>query len=293
MLYSMTGFNRVKKDYPWGVLSVEISSVNSRYLELNVRVDRELTGYEPLIQNAVRGRLARGKVTVRAEVKWADTLMRDRLNVTVLRDYYEAVMKLHTELGGPIPELTGLLQLPGVCEASSLKDRTEDELQGALSEQLNIALDGLNEMRSVEGEALKVDISSNLDGYDELLNKISARWQEISQNVFHDYRERVTKTIAQLGYETDPARLAQELVILADKWDISEELTRSASHTSQFRKLLQNGGTVGRKLDFLVQEMNREINTMGSKSASTDLRWLVVDGKTLLERIREQIQNVE
>ena len=103
MLYSMTGFNRVKKDYPWGVLSVEISSVNSRYLELNVRVDRELTGYEPLIQNAVRGRLARGKVTVRAEVKWADTLMRDRLNVTVLRDYYEAVMKLHTELGGPIP----------------------------------------------------------------------------------------------------------------------------------------------------------------------------------------------
>ena len=293
MLYSMTGFNRVKKDYPWGALSVEISSVNSRYLELNVRVDRELTGYEPLIQNTVRGRLARGKVTVRTEVRWADSLMSDRLNVAVLRDYYETIRKLHAELGGPEPDLTSLLELPGVCEASSLKERTEDELQGALTELLNAALDGLTEMRGIEGVALCADIARNLDGYDELLQKISARWQEISQSVFQDYRERVTKTVAQLGYETDPARLAQELVILADKWDIAEELTRSASHTAQFRKMLQGGGTIGRKLDFLVQEMNREINTMGSKSASTDLRWLVVDGKTLLERIREQIQNVE
>lgn len=293
MLYSMTGFNRVKKDYPWGALSVELSSVNSRYLELNVRVDRELAGCEPLIQNTVRGRLARGKVTVRAEVKWADALVRDRLNVTALRGYYEEIMKLSSELGGSAPELSSLLGLPGVCEASSLKERAEDELQNALSELLQNALDGLSEMRAAEGEALSADIARNLDSYDELLQKISAHWQEISQSVFQDYRERVTKTIALLGYETDPARLAQELVILADKWDIAEELTRSASHTAQFRKLLQGGGTVGRKLDFLVQEMNREINTMGSKSASTDLRWLVVDGKALLERIREQIQNVE
>ena len=293
MLYSMTGFNRVKKDYPWGALSVELSSVNSRYLELNVRVDRELAGCEPLIQNTVRGRLARGKVTVRAEVKWADALVRDRLNVTALRGYYEEIMKLSSELGGSAPELSSLLGLPGVCEASSLKERAEDELQNALSELLQNALDGLSEMRAAEGEALSADIARNLDSYDELLQKISAHWQEISQSVFQDYRERVTKTIAQLGYETDPARLAQELVILADKWDIAEELTRSASHTAQFRKLLQGGGTVCRKLDFLVQEMNREINTMGSKSASTDLRWLVVDGKALLERIREQIQNVE
>ena len=293
MLYSMTGFNRVKKDFPWGALSVELSSVNSRYLEINVRVDRELAGCEPLIQNIVRGRLARGKVSVRAEVKWADSVARDRLNVTALRDYYEEIIKLHSELGGPAPELSSLLGLPGVCEASSLKERAEDELHSALSELLINALDGLSEMRAAEGAALSADIVRNLDSYDELLQKIGARWQEISQNVFQDYRERVTKTIAQLGYETDPARLAQELVILADKWDIAEELTRSASHTAQFRKLIQDGGTVGRKLDFLVQEMNREINTMGSKSASTDLRWLVVDGKALLERIREQIQNVE
>ena len=192
-----------------------------------------------------------------------------------------------------MPAVTSLLCLPGVTETSSLMDRTSGEVQTALFELLNQCADGLIKMRAVEGEALERDIMQNLEEYDRLLGKIDARWQSISPQFFDDYRAKITKTIAQLGYEADPARLAQELVILSDKWDISEELTRSSSHTSQFRTLLKTGGPVGRKLDFLVQEMNREINTMGSKSASTELRWLVVDGKTLLERIREQIQNVE
>ena len=293
MLYSMTGFNRVRKEYEWGILTLEISSVNSRYLELNIRADRELSGYEPFIQNTVRGRLSRGKVLLRAEVKWAAALIRDRLNTEVPRDYYQDLLRLQGEVGGPVPALTDLLTLPGVSESSPLRERSHDDLQKALSELLDQALTGLTEMRAAEGKNLAKDITANLDAYDELIAKIAAQWQEISQQVFSDYREKISKNIEQLGFSADPARLAQELVILADKWDIAEELTRSSSHTAQFRKLLDQGGTVGRKLDFLVQEMNREINTMGSKSASTDLRWLVVDGKTLLERIREQIQNVE
>ncbi len=293
MLCSMTGFNRVRGEFPWGTLSLEISSVNSRYLEITVRTDRELSAFEPMIQNALRSRLARGKVLLRAEIKWAASLMRDRLNGEILRDYYREIQEIQGELGGPVPSVTSLLSLPGVTQSSSLMEQSGDEIGPALTKLLNACVDGLISMRGVEGEALRKDVLHNLDEYAGLLKKISSRWQEISQQVFAAYREKITKNIAQLGFEPDPARLAQELVILSDKWDISEELTRSESHAAQFKTLLNGGGTVGRKLDFLVQEMNREINTMGSKSASTELRWLVVDGKTLLERIREQIQNVE
>lgn len=293
MLHSMTGFNRVTKEYPWGSLTLEVSSVNSRYLEVNVRASRELSGWEPFIQNTVRGCLSRGKVLVRAEVKWAPVLMRDRINADVLRGYYQELLSVQKELGGPIPELTGLLGLPGVSENSPLRERSEEEMQKLLSELLEQALDGLSQMRAVEGSALAKDITGNLDDYSTLIQTVSTRWKEISQQVFNSYRAKVTENIEHLGVTIDLARLAQELVILADKWDISEELTRSFSHIEQFRKLLGQGGTVGRKLDFLIQEMNREINTMGSKAADTELRWLVVDGKTLLERIREQVQNVE
>lgn len=293
MLYSMTGFHRVRKDYSWGTLTVELSSVNSRYLEIAVRADRELLSFEPLIQNALRSCLARGKVTVRAEVRWASKLMRERLNGDILREYYREIQKLQGELGGPVPAVTSLLYLPGVTESSSLMNETSGEVQPAFFELLNQCTDGLMKMRALEGEALNRDILQNLQKYDDLLEEMDARWRDASPQFFDDYRIKITKMITQLGYEVDPARLVQELVLLADKWDISEELIRSSSHTSQFRTLLKNGGPVGRKLDFLVQEMNREINTMGSKLASTELRWRVVDGKTLLERIREQIQNVE
>ena len=132
MLYSMTGFHRVSQDFPWGTLAVELSSVNSRYLEIAVRADRELSGFEPLIQNALRGRLARGKVMVRAEVRWAPALMRERLNGDVLRDYYREIQELQGELGGPVPAVTSLLCLPGVTESSSLMDKTSGEVQSAL-----------------------------------------------------------------------------------------------------------------------------------------------------------------
>lgn len=292
MLFSMTGFSRIRKVYPWGTLSVELSSVNSRYLEINARSDRELSGFEPFIQNTLRGRLQRGKVTVRTEVRWDASVMKDRLNAPLLRAYYEQLSLLQRELGGSVPSVESLLALPGIVEASPLEGAS-DGLQSAVAEVLDEAVSALLKMRASEGEALASDITSNLDSYEKLVDGISEAWQGVSQKAFADYREKVTRNIAQLGYEADPARLAQELVVLADKWDISEELTRSRSHISQFRKILTGGGAVGRKLDFLLQEMNREMNTMGSKSASTELRWRVVDGKSLLERIREQIQNVE
>lgn len=293
MLYSMTGFSRARGEYPWGTLTVELSSVNSRYLEVVIRASKDLFSLEPLIQTTLRNRLARGKVQVRADLSWSPVLMKDRLNEEVLRDYYHEIQSLQGELGGPVPSVTSLLSLPGVTESSSLTDATMEKVQPALLELLDQAGQDLIAMRGVEGTALYQDILQNLENYNHLLTSISEQWNGISQKSFEDYRERISKTVERLGYDVDPARLAQELVIQADKWDISEELTRSQSHSSQFASLLEKGGSVGRKLDFLLQEMNREANTIGSKVSSTDIRWLVVDTKTLLERIREQIQNVE
>lgn len=293
MLYSMTGFSRVRREFEWGTLSVELSSVNSRYLELIVRTGKDLFSLEPVIQSTLRGRFSRGKVQVRADIAWIPELMRDRLNTSVIKDYYREIQEIQAEVGGPVPSVTSLLSLPGVTQSSALADMTSDSVQPALVELLNQAADEMIQMRAAEGTALSADISNNLSSYNQILSQISSQWNVVSEKAFAEYKERIDKTLKRLGYEADPARMAQELVIQADKWDIAEELTRSASHSAQFAALIEKGGTVGRKLDFLLQEMNREVNTIGSKVASTEIRWLVVDCKTLLERIREQIQNLE
>lgn len=293
MLHSMTGFSRVRREFPWGTLTIELQSVNSRYLETHVRTDRTLTSFEPLIQNSLRAKLARGKVRVQAGLVWAPSMMKPGLNLELLRGYYTAVAALADEMGAPVPSLERMMNLPGVTSVDSFESTTCEELNPAVADVLDDAISGLKSMRAEEGKAMEADLRLNLGLYRDLVSKIASSWKEIKDTVFAEYRERITGTIEQLGFKADEARLAQELVTMADKWDISEELTRSASHAGQFEGILDKGGVCGRKLDFLVQEMNREMNTIGSKSASTELRWLVVEGKTVIERLREQIQNVE
>ncbi len=293
LLASMTGFSRSRREHRWGSLTLELSSVNSRYLEVSIRASKDLFSLEPLIQSTLRSRLSRGKVQVRVDLNWAQGLRSSRLDQEALKGYYRAVMELQRELGGPEPSLDRLLSLPGVTEPAELQDLAREEVQPALLQALEEAIADLQEMRRREGAALERDILETLEGYDALMDRIAQAWQEASEQAFSDFQDRVRRTVERLGYQADPARLAQELVLQADKWDIAEELTRSRSHIGQFRDLLGQSGAVGRKLDFLLQEMNREINTMGSKAASTVVRWLVVEGKTLLERIREQVQNVE
>lgn len=293
MLSSMTGFSRASADENWGSLILEVSSVNSRYLEVTIHASRDLFGFEPLMQSVMRSKLERGKVQVKADLNLASTLLKGRLNVSVLRDYYIEVLNLQEKLGGPVPAVTDLFPLPGVTESAELVETLNDQIQPVLLRCLDQCVESLKKMRAIEGQAMEKDIRGNLNEYAHLIDAIAAKWKAVSVSFFSDYRARIAANIEQLGYTLDPGRLAQELVIQADKWDISEELTRSASHIHQFEVLLEKSEPVGRKIDFLLQEMNREINTIGSKAASTELRWLVVDGKTLLERIREQVQNVE
>ncbi len=291
MASSMTGFSRRSGERGWGRLSVELSSVNSRYLEVQYKSNRNLASLEPYVTNYVRSRFARGKIVVRAELHTASETVEERLDVNAVRNCYQKLASLADELGIQPPSLGDVLRLPVTADLQTSDD--EPDLQSLVEETLALACDDMAAMRLTEGRALVSDISANLEEWAGLVEQLSSRWNEISGQAFDGYRQKIKETLERWDAPVDENRLVQELVILADKWDISEELSRSRSHIDQFRNLLKGEGPIGRKMDFLLQEMNREINTVGSKAASTELRWLVVDGKNLLERIREQVQNVE
>ncbi|PIE55429.1 MAG: YicC family protein [Dethiosulfovibrio peptidovorans] len=293
MLTSMTGFSRVSKDQDWGTLTIELSSVNSRYLEIFVKTGRELSSEEPLIQRAIRKRLSRGKVQVRVDLAWTSEARMGCINTETLRGYVRQVQDAAVPgVQEPIA-IDGFLSLPGVVESPLSGATLQERVSPVVMPLLDRGLDELIAMRETEGEALMSHISGLLDNYSVVLRQIGDKWRDGADAAFEGLRDRVQAAAERYACSLDEGRLAQELTVIADKWDISEEISRTESHLRQFVNLLNGGGSRGRKLDFLLQEMNREINTMGSKVADAYVRWLVVEGKTILERIREQVQNVE
>jgi uncharacterized protein (TIGR00255 family) len=188
-------------------------------------------------------------------------------------------------------DLASLLLLPGVCDSPDTSGKDEDaEVWDALLEE---AVNALMEMKKSEGAKLAEAVESDLTEFARLTGTLSERWGAASTEALEGLRARVEKVMERFGLEIDPNRAAQEVSLLADKWDVSEELTRLSAHIAKFREIASGKESEGRKLDFLILEMNREVNTMGSKVGDAEFRWTVVEAKSCLERIREQIQNVE
>ncbi len=183
--------------------------------------------------------------------------------------------------------------LPGVLESPAVFSTVEQEIASALEELLEQAIENLSAMRATEGENLRRSMEDHLASLENLLHSIENTWSGKKEQALSDTKEKLANILEGMPIEIDQNRIAQEVVILADKWDISEEFVRSRSHLRQFKSILNGKTSEGRKLDFLLQEMNREVNTMGSKIADAELRWMVVEAKSLLEKIREQVQNVE
>lgn len=294
MLTSMTGFSRVSSDREWGTLTVEIFSVNSRYLEVFVKTGRDLMSEEPIIHSALKKRLNRGKIQVRVDLSWSPDYRAGRINPEILSSYARQIKVIEEDLcrTDSVP-LESLLGLPGVSESPSLSPLIKDEMGNALRELVDSGIDKLITMRQKEGSELKKDLEGHLEVYESLVSKISSSWKDGADKAFSALKDRVDAVAERFGCSLDEGRLAQEMTFIADKWDISEEISRTQSHLGQFRSVMVDNGPVGRKLDFLLQEMNRELNTMGSKVSDSEIRWLVVEGKAVLERIREQVQNVE
>jgi uncharacterized protein (TIGR00255 family) len=295
MYVSMTGFGGTRIDREWGTISLELSSVNHRYQEIYARLPRELSSWEPWFHQKLRRLYRRGKVQARVEITWAAAAFAVSLNREVLAGYYRELSKVSDELGQMREiSLDALLALPGVIDS---QDRcwlsVQDDTEELLSSLLEHGVSSWQSMRRTEGAHLKSAIEDSLSALERLLGEISSFWESARDSAFDAMKDRVTKALEAAASTPDDHRFAQEAVFLADRWDVTEELARLSSHISKFREAGDSQESSGRKLDFLVQEMNRELNTLNSKIADARIRWLTVEAKTELERIREQIQNLE
>jgi uncharacterized protein (TIGR00255 family) len=295
VIYSMTGFGRASRDVSGVACEVEARSVNHRHLDLRIRLPRMLADRENALKQRVQGKLARGKVEIVVNLSANAATAKLVIDESIAGQYVEAARTLSSRhaLTGAL-DVASLLALPGVTRV--IESEVDAELLwGAVEEAVEEAVRGLIAMRAAEGETLRLELEGRLATVLQLADAFEARSGEVVQAA----RQRLQKRAEQIRREvglTDDARLHQEIVIAADRLDITEELVRLRSHVTQFVDTLRAGGAdnpVGRRLDFLLQELGREANTVGSKASDAPLAQDVVGLKTELERIREQVQNIE
>ncbi len=288
----MTGFGRGEAAGPRRAFTAEVQSVNHRFLEVRCRLPKRLAGLEPRIQQAIQARFSRGHFEVLVLDKDLDGCGRTlKVDVPLARQYVDALRTLQQALGlsgeVTLEMLTTQRDLIAVEESPEALEESWAELHPALAK----ALDAVAEMRRREGEALVGSLRSHLDEVEGTLQAILERAPEVTRQKRDRLRERVAELLD--GRLPDPARLEQEVALLAERSDVTEECDRLRSHLSQFRAALEQPGPQGRRLDFLLQEMHRETNTIGAKSADAPLAHAVVGLKTAIERLREQVQNLE
>jgi len=292
MVKSMTGFGKAESGNQDVAITVEVKSVNHRYCDINIKLPRTLSGFENEVKKAVGQLLKRGKVDVYINLDLVGSgALSATLNRPLAAAYLAALGQLKNEFS--VPGEVSLDWLASQKDLIRIKEAAVDEeaLKSLLLEAVRAALAGLDQMRIAEGAATADDMQTRLQQIGLLIDQVEALAPEVPKEWKIKLEQRLKKFAADI--EFDPQRLAQELAIVADRCDVSEEITRFRSHIQQFDELLQGNEPVGRKMDFLVQEMNREANTTGSKSNHAELTRLVVEIKAELEKIREQVQNVE
>ncbi|NPV71669.1 MAG: YicC family protein [Firmicutes bacterium] len=292
MARSMTGFGRGNSDGPRYRVRVEIKAVNHRYLEVAPRIPRVAASLEDRLRKAVQARVERGRFDVFVDVNPAEDAGKQvKVDKALALAYYSALKDMQDELGisGSV-EVSLLAGLPGVL---SQAEAEEDSalLWQSLERALEAGLDGIIAMREREGETLSRDIISRIDKVGALVSEIKAR----APVMVEQYRRKLDSRIKELlpSDALDEMRLAMEVALYADRVNIDEEIVRITSHLEQLKDALRTDGAVGRKMDFILQEINREINTIGSKAADTHVGSVVVEVKSELEKIREQVQNIE
>ena len=291
MIKSMTGYGKAnlskdKKEY-----QVEIKSVNHRYLDICVKMPRVLSYLEEEVKKQISSQIKRGKVDV--FITFENNSIEDKeikINTEIAKIYIDELKKLAKQenILDNI-EVTEISKFPDVL---TIQNNQEDEtIKDALLEAVSNATENLVQMRSIEGNKMADDLVARIQGIKEKVEEISS----LSTGLIEEYVVKLEGRIKEIlkNQDIDEARLAQEVVIYADKCSIEEEVTRLKSHISQFEKLIKTDEAIGKKLDFIIQEMNRETNTIGSKANNLEITNGVIDIKTELENIREQVQNIE
>ena len=294
MFISMTGFGSKSYSFTWGTVKFEISSVNHKYQDFTVKLPRELMSLENRILSILRNNIPRGKVKLSAEITWNPGAKIPALDNDSLRVFINQVRTIAKRNSlDTAKDITSFLMIPGVLDVSANVAEEEARENPKIWDKLTLeAIDALQEMKKTEGGKLHEKVSDDLSKLESIIDTLKERWKIASGEAIEGLRTRIENVMEHYNLEIDEARIAQEVALMSDRWDVSEETARLEAHTGKFRKVMEED-SCGKKLDFLIQEMNREINTMGSKVNDSDFRWGVVEAKTCIERMREQIQNIE
>ena len=287
----MTGFGIGDAPLGQGRLVVELRSLNHRFLDVRVRLPTELAEHGFFIEQAVRQRLTRGRFEAGVRLEGASSASCS-LSLERARSAYEALAALRDEVapGTELP-ISSLAAFPDLLVPHSTADT--EAVRGALAQAIDLAVVRLEEMRGREGESLRIELVRRLNAARHLRDQVDQRSRDAAPQFRDRMKERLDRLLCDASVKVDAGRLELELAILADRSDFAEELARLDSHFEQFGVLLGTEGAVGRRLDFLLQEIGREANTVGAKCQDSLLSHLIVDLKSEIERMREQVQNVE
>ncbi len=293
MIKSMTSFGRAQSEEGKdSCFSIEMKSVNHRYLDINIRMPRMMLALEEKIRNIISKKLNRGKVDVFINYKnYRNDIGKATLNMELAKNYYECLKQIQKQLN-VIDDIsaTKIARFPDVINIEE-QEEDLDNIFNEISPLIESALNLMEEMRSKEGEKLKEDILSKLQIIEIYVEEI----EKVADSIPKNYKKKLEERLSELlsGVDIDESRIALEVAILSDKAAVDEEITRLKSHLSQMRSTLDLNETIGRKLDFIIQEMNREANTIASKSTDIDMTNKVIEVKNAIEKIREQVQNIE
>ena len=292
MVRSMTGYGKGFAENSDARVTIEMKSVNHRYLDLNIKLPKKLNFLESVVRNKIGERIFRGKVDVYITLlEHSDACYQVSINDAMAAKYYESISAMAEKLGVDNDmKASSIVRLPDVIELTE-NDADEDSLKELVLSALSDCIDQFVESRIAEGQRLESDLVSKMDDMLVLVDKLEKR----SPQIIEEYKARLTSKIQELLDDTkiDEARIAQEVTMYADKICIDEEMVRLKSHVAETRSVFDLDKEVGRKLDFLAQELNREANTILSKSTDVEIADIGITLKTLIEKVREQIQNIE
>ena len=288
MIYSMTGYAAQMRDIGRGILHLELRTVNSRYLDMTFRIVEEVRVVEPTLREMISGRLNRGKVDCRLNLLPSTTAPRE---ASLNRALLQQLAALQQDVRGQLPEAAALsvsdvLRWPGMLGDDQVG---ADTLQAECAALAKTALDELVATRAREGEKLAGMI---LERVERMRTLVAEAGPKLPQ-ALADYQERMATRLREAAASLDEDRIRQEMGLFATRVDVAEELNRLVAHLDEVARVVGKGGAIGKRLDFLMQELNREANTLASKSVSTEITAIAVDMKLLIEQMREQVQNIE
>lgn len=286
MIHSMTGYARKEFKGDWGTAVWEIRSVNQRYLETYLRLPEQLRGLEPILRERLRQRLERGKIECNLRFESQTDHAQLQVNESLAEQLIENALWIIDRAGQGQLNPLDVLRWPGVM---STPEQDMDELNTRLLAAFDEVLGQFIEARQSEGDKLKALIEQRLSAIQVEVTKVRG----LMPQILDWQRQRLVDRLAEAKLELDPARVEQEIILLAQRIDVAEELDRLETHIGETRKILSKGGACGRRLDFMMQEFNRESNTLGSKSINAETTQSAVELKVLIEQMREQIQNIE